>query len=82
MSKTSTLQTPLETKTTIRQAGLQCALLLMGFLSLSNAKANAEIKAESLLIRNAQIISGGNPHVSAKQDLLISNGKIIAIGKT
>ena len=81
MSKTSTLQTPLETKTTIRQAGLQCALLLMGFLSLSNAKANAEIKAESLLIRNAQIISGGNPHVSAKQDLLISNGKIIAIGK-
>lgn len=38
-------------------------------------------QAESLLIKNAQIISGDNPRVLAPQDVLINNGRIQAIGK-
>lgn len=38
-------------------------------------------QAESLLIRNARIISGGNPQVRAAQDVLIDKGRIQAIGR-
>lgn len=61
--------------TTARQLCLQCGVLVAGLFSFSAAGA------ESLLIRNAQIISGENPQVSGKRDLLIKDGRILAIGK-
>jgi imidazolonepropionase-like amidohydrolase len=41
----------------------------------------APVQAESLLIRNAHIISGDNPKASTPKNILIDNGKIKAIGK-
>ncbi|HJS16439.1 MAG TPA: amidohydrolase family protein [Rheinheimera sp.] len=51
---------------------------------LSLLMATAPVLAESLLIRNVSIVSDGssgdNPQVSAAKDVLITNGKIQAIG--
>ena len=69
MSKTSSQ------KTAVRQFCRQSGLFLIALLALSVAQA------ESLIIRNVQIISGDKPQALAKQDLLINNGRIQAIGK-
>ena len=92
MSQIQNLQTQLQTpqkksasqfiaKTAVRQASKKCAMFLIGLLAVSIAVAKVDVNNESLLIRNAQIISGDNPQVSVKQDLLIRNGRILAIGK-
>ncbi|MBB3121753.1 amidohydrolase family protein [Pseudoduganella violacea] len=53
-------------------------LLGVGFGALM---ACAAAQADSLLIRNARIISGDHPQVQAPQDVLINQGRIQAIGR-
>ena len=88
MPQIQNLQTPQKkpasqfiAKTAVRQASKKCAMFLIGLLAVSIAVAKVDVNNESLLIRNAKIISGDNPQVSVKQDLLIRNGRILAIGK-
>ena len=50
-----------------------CAMLFMVITCV-------QVEAQTLLIRNAHIISGESPTVSKPQDVLINNGKIQAIG--
>lgn len=71
MSKFSLRQTQLLNK----------PLLKLICLSMTVVVACAAAHADSLLIRNARIISGDNPRVLSPQDVLIDNGRIQAIGK-
>lgn len=55
-----------------------CAYGVMGLLTLANT---VSVSAQDLLIKRAQIIHTDQAQVSKPQDILIRDGKIIAIGK-
>lgn len=71
MSKFSLRQTQLLNK----------PLLKLICVGMTVSMVCAAAHADSLLIRNAQIISGDNPRALPPQDVLIDNGRIQAIGK-
>jgi imidazolonepropionase-like amidohydrolase len=60
---------------------LNMSLVRRSCVMMTVAIACAAAHADSLLIRNARIISGDHPRVQAAQDVLINNGRIEAIGK-